>query len=37
MLTVKAEKKILDRLRELLASEEKGTCVRLREYTMGGG
>ena len=36
MLTVKAEREILDRLRELLAGEEKGACVRLREYTLGG-
>ncbi len=37
MLTIKAEKAILDRLRELLSREEKGTCIRLREYTLGGG
>lgn len=37
MLTIKAEKHILDKLRELLAAEDKGTCIRLREYTIGGG
>ncbi len=37
MLTVKADKEILGRLRALLDEEPKGTCIRLREYVIGGG
>ncbi len=37
MLTVKADKTILEKLNSLLKEEAEGTCIRLREYTIGAG
>lgn len=37
MLTIKAEQKIFDKLREILGNEDKDACIRLREYTLGSG
>lgn len=37
MLTVKADKTVLERLAALMRNEEPGSCVRLKEYVLGGG
>ena len=37
MLTVKADKAVLEKLAALLRNEEPDSCVRLKEYTCGGG
>lgn len=37
MLTVKADRAILEKLSALLKDEDRGTCIRLREYVIGGG
>ena len=37
MFTVTVNEEMLDRLRSMLEDEDEGACVRLREYTLGGG
>lgn len=37
MLTVKSDKAVLEKLAALLNNEEPGSCVRLKEYVLGGG
>ena len=37
MFTVSVNEEILAKLRSMLEDEDEGTCVRLREYTLGGG
>ena len=37
MFTVTINEEILAKLRSMLEDEDEGTCVRLREYTLGGG
>jgi iron-sulfur cluster insertion protein len=37
MFTLETTDEILEKLREMLADEDEGTCVRLREYKVGGG
>lgn len=37
MFTVAVSDEMLDRLRAMLGDEDEGTCVRLREYKVGGG
>ena len=37
MFTVQGDPEILARLRTLLQGQDPGTCIRLREYTLGGG
>ena len=37
MFTVTVNEEILAKLRSMLEDEDEGTCVRLREYTLGGG
>lgn len=37
MFTVTVSEEMLDRLRAMLEDEDEGTCVRLREYKVGGG
>ena len=37
MFTVTVDDEMLAKLRSMLEDEDEGTCVRLREYTLGGG
>ena len=37
MFTVTVDDEMLAKLRSMLENEDEGTCVRLREYTLGGG
>ena len=37
MFTVTVNEEMLAKLRSMLEDEDDGTCVRLREYTLGGG
>ena len=37
MFTVSVNEEILAKLRSMLEDEDEDTCVRLREYTLGGG
>lgn len=37
MLTITTDKNILEKLAALLRAEASGSCVRLKEYTIGGG
>lgn len=37
MFTLTLPDEMLERLRNMLEEEEDGTCVRLREYKLGGG
>lgn len=37
MLSIQADAAILDKLRAVLEGEDKGTCIRLREYVVGSG
>jgi hypothetical protein len=37
MFTVSIPEEMLERLRSMLEDEDDGTCVRLREYKVGGG
>lgn len=37
MFTVTVNEEMLAKLRSMLEDEDEGTCVRLREYTLGGG
>ena len=37
MFTVNVNEEMLAKLRSMLEDEDEGTCVRLREYTLGGG
>ncbi|EPC05835.1 hypothetical protein HMPREF0179_05119 [Bilophila wadsworthia 3_1_6] len=37
MLTVKADKAVLEKLAALMRNEEPDSCVRLKEYVLGGG
>lgn len=37
MITVKMDKAIFEKLSILLQNDEPGACVRLKEYTLGGG
>lgn len=37
MFTVKVSEEMLEKLRVMLEDEDEGTCVRLREYKVGGG
>ena len=37
MLSVTVDKDMLEKLRGMLEDEDEGTCVRLREYKVGGG
>lgn len=37
MLTIKADRIVLEKLADLMRNEEPGSCVRLKEYTLGGG
>lgn len=37
MFTLTLPDEMLERLRNMLKEEEDGTCVRLREYKLGGG
>lgn len=37
MLTVNADAAVLEKLAGLLKNEEEGTCIRLKEYILGGG
>lgn len=37
MFTLTLPDELLERLRNMLEEEEDGTCVRLREYKLGGG
>lgn len=37
MFSVTIDKEMLEKLRSMLEDEDEGTCVRLREYKVGGG
>lgn len=37
MFTVVIDEAMLQKLHAMLQDEEEGTCVRLREYKVGGG
>lgn len=37
MFTVKADPVVLAKLADLLRQEGPGACIRLKEYTLGGG
>ena len=37
MFRISTDTSMLDKLRGMLEDEEEGTCVRLREYKVGGG
>lgn len=37
MFTLTLPDEMLERLRNMLEEEEDGTCIRLREYKLGGG
>ena len=37
MFTVTVDESMLEKLRGMLEDEDEGTCVRLREYKVGGG
>ena len=37
MFTVTIDEAMLQKLRAMLEKEDEGTCVRLREYKVGGG
>ncbi len=37
MFTVKADPAVLEKLAVLLRQEVPGSCIRLKEYTLGGG
>ncbi len=37
MFTVKADKAILHDLAAMLADEEPGSCLRIKEFNLGGG
>ena len=37
MFAVTVNEELLDKFRSMLEDEDEGTCVRLREYTLGGG
>ena len=37
MFTVTVDESMLEKLRDMLEDEDEGTCVRLREYKVGGG
>lgn len=37
MFTLNAADAILEKLREILEDEDEGVCIRLREYSVGGG
>lgn len=37
MFTVVINEAMLQKLKAMLQDEEEGTCVRLREYKVGGG
>ena len=37
MFSVSVDKDMLEKLRGMLEDEDEGTCVRLREYKVGGG
>ena len=37
MFAVTVNEEMLKRLRSMLEDEDEGVCVRLREYTLGGG
>lgn len=37
MFSVTVDKDMLEKLRGMLEDENEGTCVRLREYKVGGG
>ena len=37
MFAVRADSAIFEKLGTLLQGQEPGTCIRIREYTLGGG
>ena len=37
MFSVEMSSDLLEKFRNMLAEEDDGTCVRLREYRIGGG
>ena len=37
MFTIKGKKEIFDKIYSILQEQEKGSCIRIREYTLGGG
>lgn len=37
MFTVQADPAVLEKLAALLRQEAPGACIRLKEYTLGGG
>ena len=37
MFTISTDESMLEKLRGMLADEDEGVCVRLREYKVGGG
>ena len=37
MFSVSVHKELLEKLRSMLEDEEEETCIRLREYKVGGG
>lgn len=37
MFTVTVDESMLEKLRGMLEDADEGTCVRLREYKVGGG
>ncbi len=37
MFTVIADKTVLDKLAAIIKDEDEGSCIRLREYTLGCG
>ena len=37
MFAVTVNEELLDKFRSMLEDEDEGACIRLREYTLGGG